>query len=139
MHTDQKLEQISEENYFFKFSKYQKELLEYVKKDEHFASKQQQAEAIIFVENGLEDFSISREKKRLSWGIPVPDDDTQVMYVWFDALTNYISTLGWPADETNWEIFKKFWEDGETFQVAGKGPSALPVAYVAGDADVCKN
>jgi methionyl-tRNA synthetase len=118
LHPEQKLEQISEENYFFKFSKYQKELLEYVKNGEHFASKQQQAEAIIFVENGLEDFSISREKKRLSWGIPVPDDDTQVMYVWFDALTNYISTLGWPEDKDG--NFKKFWENGTTVQVAGK-------------------
>jgi len=51
-----------------------------------------------FVSRGLEDFSISRMKEKMSWGIPVPGDDTQVMYVWFDALTNYISTLGWPED-----------------------------------------
>jgi len=54
----------------------------------------------------------------MSWGIPVPDDDTQVMYVWFDALTNYISTLGWPDDTAG--TFKKFWEDGGTLQLAGK-------------------
>ena len=70
------------------------------------------------MKGGLEDFSISREVSRMDWGIPVPDDDEQVMYVWFDALTNYISTLGWPEDaEGN---FKKFWTDGEVMQVAGK-------------------
>jgi methionyl-tRNA synthetase len=74
-------------------------------------------EAIAFVKGGLEDFSISREKARLSWGIPVPGDDAQVMYVWFDALTNYISTLGWPTEAGN---FEAFWLDGKTVQVAGK-------------------
>ena len=54
----------------------------------------------------------------MSWGIPVPEDDDHVMYVWFDALTNYISTLGWPEDENG--NFKKFWQEGETLQVAGK-------------------
>ncbi len=54
----------------------------------------------------------------MSWGVPVPGDDTQVMYVWFDALTNYISTLGWPEDKDG--LFKKFWEGGETLQLAGK-------------------
>ncbi|HQT83047.1 MAG TPA: class I tRNA ligase family protein, partial [Candidatus Paceibacterota bacterium] len=75
-------------------------------------------EAVNFVKSGLEDFSISRERARLSWGIPVPDDDSQVMYVWFDALTNYISTLGWPEDIQG--TFKKFWEEGTTLQMAGK-------------------
>ena len=70
------------------------------------------------IKNGLEDFSISREKERLSWGVPVPGDETQVMYVWFDALTNYISTLGWPEDAQG--NFKNFWENGETVQTAGK-------------------
>jgi methionyl-tRNA synthetase len=74
-------------------------------------------EAINFVKSGLEDFSISREKERLSWGIPVPGDENQVMYVWFDALTNYISTLGWPDEGGN---FNKYWIEGETVQVAGK-------------------
>jgi len=73
-------------------------------------------EALTFVRAGLEDFSISRETSRLAWGVPVPGDDTQVMYVWFDALTNYISTLGWPEGEK----FKKFWTEGEVMQIAGK-------------------
>jgi len=75
-------------------------------------------EAIQFVQRGLEDFSVSRVKEKMPWGVPVPEDDSQVMYVWFDALTNYISTLGWPEDSEG--NFKKFWEDGETVQVAGK-------------------
>jgi methionyl-tRNA synthetase len=75
-------------------------------------------EALNFVQAGLADFSISRQTEKLSWGVPVPGDDTQVMYVWFDALTNYISTLGWPADPNG--NFKKFWENGRTLQMAGK-------------------
>lgn len=118
IHTNSELKEVSEENYFFQFSKYEKPLLEYLEKDNSFTSNWQRAEAIAFVKGGLEDFSISREAERLSWGIPVPGDETQVMYVWFDALTNYLSTLGWPDDpEGN---FKKFWEDGVTLQVAGK-------------------
>ncbi len=111
-------ERVSEENYFFLFSKYQEKLLTYLERPGSIIPEWRRAEAIAFVKGGLEDFSISREKKRLSWGIPVPGDDTQVMYVWFDALTNYISTLGWPNDEKG--NFKKFWEEGEVLQVAGK-------------------
>lgn len=111
-------EEVAEENYFFKFSNYEKKLLHYLEKDGSIIPEWRKTEAVAFVKGGLEDFSISREKKRLSWSIPVPDDDAQVMYVWFDALTNYISTLGWPVDEQG--NFKKFWEDGETLQVAGK-------------------
>jgi methionyl-tRNA synthetase len=67
--------------------------------------------------DGLQDFSISRLKSKMSWGVPVPDDDGQVMYVWFDALVNYISTLGWPENE---QKFNEFWVNGETLQMAGK-------------------
>ncbi|MEO6536383.1 MAG: methionine--tRNA ligase [Candidatus Paceibacterota bacterium] len=111
-------ETISEDNYFFRLSKYQDALLEYLSRDGIIVPEWRREEAINFVKGGLEDFSISREKARLSWGVPVPGDDTQVMYVWFDALTNYISTLGWPADSNG--LFKKFWEEGNTLQVAGK-------------------
>ena len=69
----------------------------------------------------MEDFSISRSKKRFSWGVPIPGDDTQVMYVWFGAFVNYISTLGWPQnDNQSKENFEKFWQDGITVQTAGK-------------------
>ncbi len=108
---------LKEENYFFRFSKYQDKLIEYLSKPNVIIPEWRRNEAISFVKEGLEDFSISREKGRLSWGIPVPDDDTQIMYVWFDALTNYISTLGWPNDLKN---FEKFWQEGYTLQTAGK-------------------
>lgn len=109
---------LKEKNYFFKFSKYEKKLLNYLNNPDVIIPEYRRQEAINFVKEGLEDFSISREKSRLSWGIPVPGDDTQVMYVWFDALTNYISTLGWPEDKDG--NFKKFWEEGHTLQIAGK-------------------
>lgn len=111
-------ETISEENYFFRFSKYQEPLLVYLERPGVIVPEWRRDEAIAFVQSGLEDFSISREKKRLTWGVPVPGDEEQVMYVWFDALTSYISTLGWPADTEG--KFKKFWEEGATLQMAGK-------------------
>ncbi len=67
-----------------------------------------------FVSRGLQDFSISRLKSKMSWGIPVPGDPEHVMYVWFDALTNYISTLGWP-DET--ENFEKYWVERKPYAI----------------------
>lgn len=118
LHPDRPLEEVTEENWFFKFSKYQQPLLDYLAHEGSIIPEWRRQEAIAFVKAGLPDFSISREKARLSWGVPVPDDDSQVMYVWFDALTNYISTLGWPDDaEGN---FKKFWQEGHTLQMAGK-------------------
>ncbi len=111
-------ETISEENYFFRFSKYQEKLLEYLNRPGVIIPEWRRVEGVNFVKAGLEDLSISREKKRLAWGVPVPGDESQVMYVWFDALTSYISTLGWSEDaEGN---FKKFWNEGHTLQMAGK-------------------
>lgn len=112
-----KPELLKEKNWFFKFSNYEKPLLEYLNDPKVVIPDWRREEAINFVKEGLEDFSISRDKSRLSWGIPVPGDENQVMYVWFDALTNYISTLGWPNEEGN---FKKFWLEGHTLQMAGK-------------------
>ena len=109
--------EIEEENYFFKLSKYQTYLEDYLSRKGVIEPEWRRQEAINFVKGGLEDFSISREKARLDWGVPVPGDDNQVMYVWFDALTNYISTLGWPKEGGN---FEKFWQEGETVQLAGK-------------------
>lgn len=108
---------IEEENYFFKLSNYQSYLEEYLSREGVIEPEWRRQEAINFVKAGLEDFSISREKARLDWGISVPDDENQVMYVWFDALTNYISTLGWPDESGD---FGKFWHNGEVMQVAGK-------------------
>lgn len=110
-------EVVEEENYFFALSKYQEYLIEYLSQEGVVTPEWRRQEALKFVSGGLEDFSISRERSRLDWGIAVPDDPEQVMYVWFDALTNYISTLGWP-DETG--AFATFWQAGETYQLAGK-------------------
>jgi methionyl-tRNA synthetase len=116
-HPGQKPIEIEEENYFFALSKYQKELENYLSREGVVVPEWRRQEAINFVKSGLEDFSISRQKDRLPWGVPVPGDDSQVMYVWFDALVNYISTLGWPDEGGD---FKKFWTEGETLQLAGK-------------------
>ena len=115
-HLGKQLEEVEEENYFFKLSNYKSDLREYLNKQESILPEWRRKEALNILEN-LDDFSISRPKERLEWGIPVPDDDSQVMYVWFDALSNYISTLGYPNEAGN---FKKFWIEGQTLQVAGK-------------------
>lgn len=121
IHPNLEIEIIEEENYFFKFSKYQQSLLDLYKKNPHLVVPQFRFHEIIkFVESGLQDFSISRLKEKMPWGVPVPNDDKQVMYVWFDALVNYISTLGWPENEEN---FKNFWgtiENPKFVQFAGK-------------------
>ena len=117
-HPNMDLVELEEENYFFLLSKYQQRLLTYLSQEGVIVPEWRRQEAIKFVEKGLEDFSISRVKEKMSWGIAVPDDDTQVMYVWFDALTNYISTLGWPNDTEG--TFDKFWTNGEVLQMAGK-------------------
>ncbi|MBI4992775.1 MAG: methionine--tRNA ligase [Candidatus Magasanikbacteria bacterium] len=115
VHPNLKIELIEEENYFFKFSKYKKPLLKFYKKNPSFVVPGNRLQEIKnFVERGLEDFSISRLKSKMPWGIQVPNDEDHVMYVWFDALINYISTLGWPNDEKK---FKNFWPG---VQVAGK-------------------
>jgi methionyl-tRNA synthetase len=113
------VEVIEEENYFFKFSVFQEYLLEHYAQHPDFVVPGFRFNEIkAFVARGLEDFSISRRKDKMPWGVPVPNDDSQVMYVWFDALVNYISALGWPEDEAN---FKEWWVDtGGVVQCAGK-------------------
>ncbi|KKP68118.1 MAG: Methionine-tRNA ligase [Candidatus Moranbacteria bacterium GW2011_GWE1_35_17] len=121
LHPGKELEIIEEENYFFKFSALQDKLLELYKNNPEFVVPNKRFNEIkSFVERGLEDFSISRLKTKMPWGVPVPNDDDQVMYVWFDALTNYISTLGWPGNQEN---FEKFWgtvDAPNAIQIAGK-------------------
>lgn len=98
-HPNMKLELRDEENYFFMFSEFQKPLLAFYKKNKNFVIPESRFKEIKnFVEAGLSDFSISRLKEKMPWGIEVPGDTTQVMYVWFDALVNYVSAIGWPAD-----------------------------------------
>lgn len=117
IHPDKDLEIIEEENYFFRFSEFTQPLLDYYEANKDFVRPDFRFEEIkSFVSGGLQDFSISRSKEKMPWGVPVPGDENQVMYVWFDALVNYVSTLGWP----NGENFTKFWEEGQTVQIAGK-------------------
>lgn len=110
-------EAVEEENYFFRLSNYQDKLIELLSDTTRTLPDWQRAWALSFVQGGLDDISISRQKSRMDWGIEVPGDADHVIYVWFDALTNYISTLDWPNEEGN---FKKFWLDGDTTQLAGK-------------------
>lgn len=134
IHPNLEIQLIDEENYFFKFSSFQKQLLDLYKKQPDFVVPNFRLHEIeSFVERGLEDFSISRLKSKMPWGIPVPGDEEQVMYVWFDALVNYISTLDWPTtspptpllakergkkEESN--LFQKFWVNGNPTQYCGK-------------------
>ncbi len=125
LHPGAELELINEENYFFRFSKYQEPLLKLYKERPDFVLPEWRLKEITnFVAGGLDDFSISRLKAKMPWGVSVPDDEDQVMYVWFDALINYISTLGWPPFPKATEgkpaqphNFKEFWPG---MQVAGK-------------------
>jgi len=97
---------IREENYFFRMSNYQEWLIDYINLHPDFIRPERyRNEVMAFLREPLEDLCISRPKKRLSWGIPLPFDDDYVTYVWFDALINYVSALGYPGDER----FKKFW------------------------------
>ena len=100
------VEWMDEESYFFRLSKWEKPLLEYYDKNPDFISPpSRRNEVISFVKSGLKDLSVSR--KSFKWGISVPDDKNHVIYVWLDALTNYISALNFP--DTNDPLFKKFW------------------------------
>lgn len=115
LHPNRELEIIDEENYFFRFSKYQEALLKLYESNPKFVLPSGRLKEIrTFVEGGLQDFSISRVKEKMPHGVPVPGDDSQVMYVWFDALVNYISTLGWPDEKGD---FKNYWPG---LQVCGK-------------------
>ena len=100
------VEWIEEESYFFRLSKWEKPLLDFYEKNPNFISPaSRKNEVISFVKSGLKDLSVSR--KSFSWGIKVPGNDKHVIYVWLDALTNYISALNYPNKED--ELFKKFW------------------------------
>lgn len=124
VHPNLDIEIREEENYFFAFSQFQNRLLElYDIKKDFVVPDFRFNEIKNFVQAGLQDFSISRLKSKMSWGIPVPSDEEHVMYVWFDALTNYISTLDWPNQNEN--NFSDFWlqndnQKREVVQYCGK-------------------
>ncbi len=122
IHPTTPLEHYDEENYFFRFSRYTEPLLALYRERPDFVVPQSRLTEIrAFVERGLQDFSISRVKEKMPWGIPVPDDESQVMYVWFDALVNYLSTLGWPASaEATAGKAGSFYDWWPSIQFAGK-------------------
>lgn len=114
-------EVVEEENYFFKLSNYQKQLEELIEKDEiKIVPNYRKNEVLSFIRGGLEDFSISRSKERAeNWGVSVPKDESQIMYVWVDALSNYITALDY---STEGELYQKFWKENENrVHVIGKG------------------
>lgn len=109
-------EKIEEENYFFRLSNYSERIRDAIKSGEFdVVPVTRRNEVMSLIESGLDDISISRPKDKIDWGIPVPGDKTQVMYVWFEALLNYITVLGYPEHDD----FKKFWP--ADVQVVGKG------------------
>jgi len=108
-------EKIEEENYFFKLSSYAPEIKKAIENGSfRIIPASKKHEILNVINDGLEDISISRPKDKISWGIPVPGDESQVMYVWFEALMNYITVLGYPEHQD----FKKFWP--ANVQVIGK-------------------
>ena len=109
-------DKIEEENYFFRLSSYTEEIKKAIVSDSFtILPKTRRNEIMSVINAGLEDISISRPKDKINWGIPVPGDDSQVMYVWFEALMNYITVLGYPE----YQDFKEFWP--ANVQVVGKG------------------
>lgn len=114
-HHNRPYEKLKEENYFFKLSKYAPQIKEAIEKGTfRIIPATRKHEILNVLKDGLEDISISRPKDKISWGIPVPGDDTQVMYVWFEAVTNYITVLGYPEHKD----FKDFWP--ANVQIIGK-------------------
>ncbi len=108
--------EISEKNYFFRMSKYQSWLIEYIENNERFIFPPSRRNEILgFLRSPLEDLCISRPKKRLKWGIEIPFDTEYVTYVWFDALINYVSAMGYGSDEKS---FSQFWP--EAIHLIGK-------------------
>jgi len=119
-------EWVEEENYFFRLSKYQKQLKKLIETDElKITPETRKNEALAFIKQGLEDFSISRSRERAkNWGVPVPGDDSQIMYVWFDALGIYITGIGYGWNQA---LFKKWWP--AEVHVIGKGINRFHTIY----------
>lgn len=123
----QAYQKLEEENYFFKLSKYTEPIMKAIEDNElRIVPATRRNEILSLLKEGLEDISISRPKSKLDWGVPVPGDKTQVMYVWFEALMNYITVLGYPEHAD----FKKFWP--ADVQVIGKDISRFHAAIWPG-------
>jgi len=125
-------ELVEEENYFFKLSNYSDQLKGLIEKDKiRIVPETRKNEALSIIEQGLEDICISRSKERAhGWGIPVPGDDSQVIWVWFDALSNYINALGYGGGK---DRFKEWWEENNNkTHIVGKGISRFHALYWPG-------
>lgn len=109
-------EKVKERNWFFLLSKETGYLKKLLHSDYHIEPKFRENETLTLLEQGLDDVSFSRPKSSLSWGVPVPGDEEQTMYVWCDALTNYISGLGYFTDHEE----KQWWDQAEVTHVIGK-------------------
>ncbi len=128
-HPRAKLDKVEEENYFFRLSSYQNALEDLIQSRKlNVIPETRRNEVLSFIKQGLQDFSVSRSQKRAQgWGIPVPGDEAQILYVWFDALTNYITALGYVQDS---EMFQKYWQGGDyILHVIGKGVSRFHAIY----------
>lgn len=125
-HPGQKLEKIAEENYFFRLSRYQNKLIDLLEKDElRIIPVTRKNEVLSFLKQPLQDISISRSNERAkNWGVPVPGDESQKVYVWFDALNLYQSGVGFGLDE---EKYKKWWP--ADVHVIGKGITRFHAVY----------
>ena len=121
-----KPEVVEEENYFFRLSKYQKRIEKLIETGElRIVPETRKNEVLSFVKRGLEDFSVSRSKERAKgWGVPVPDDDSQIIYVWFDALNIYQTAIGFGTNE---KLYKKWWP--ADLHVIGKGIIRFHAVY----------
>src|SRR3989344_2196904 len=125
-HPGKKLDEVEEENYFFRLSKYQAQILELIESDRlKIVSPVRKNEVIAFVKSGLRDLSVSRSNERAkNWGVPVPGDPTQRIYVWFDALNIYQTGVGFGWNE---ERYQKWWP--AEAQVIGKGIIRFHAVY----------
>lgn len=101
-----KPQEIKEENYFFKLSKYKERIIEHITNNPDFIQPHYRAQEVINQLKETEDISVSRSKSSVTWGIPVPDDESQVIYVWIDALSNYLTGIGYLHNDA---LFNKFW------------------------------
>ncbi len=113
------LDKVAEEGYFFRLSDYDEFLIETIERDENLVRPEgRRNEVLAFIRRGLLDLSISRLKSSVSWGVPVPGDEKHVMYVWLDALSNYITAIGYGNSEREAIGFEKYWKN--TVHIVGK-------------------
>lgn len=125
-HPGKKLDEVEENNYFFKLSKYQEKLVQLIESGNmEIVPETRKNEVLSFLKSGLKDISISRSNERAkNWGVPVPGDDSQRIYVWFDALNIYQSGIGFKWDD---ELYKKWWP--ADLHVIGKGITRFHAVY----------